>query len=49
MMVFNVRKCYDDPKDINDPSKLKCADATTKIDPFLSKITVEVWVINEKI
>ena len=45
MMVFNIKKCQDDPRDKNDPSKLKCADAKTKIDPYLRKITVEAWAI----
>jgi len=48
MMVFNVRKCYDDPKDKDDPSVKKCTDAAT-LDPFLRKITVEVWGIYEKL
>ena len=47
MMVFNIKKCYDDP-DQPDPSGLQCEEDDV-LNPWLSKITVEIWTIYEKL
>ncbi len=41
MLVFNMRKCLDDPDDATGP---KCADAR-ELNGFIENITVEVWSV----